>query len=80
MSTSVNKIIKKLPKTTQKKINTRAKELTAEVFRSEVQQYLQTGKSDILTDKEKVSLDKVRVTQNSGILTNLLKFFYKQEN
>lgn len=80
MSKNVNAVIKKLPKSRRNKIESRAKDLTKEVFREEVQKYLQTGQSDILTSKEKESLDKVRPKANIGIFDKLFKFFQKADN
>jgi hypothetical protein len=52
------------------------KDIEKELFRAEVQNYLKTGKSLVLTDKEKAMLDKVRVIeQPKNFFKRILEWF-----
>lgn len=46
-----------------------------EEFRLEVQNYIRTGQSDVLTLKEKTKLDSVRPKPSTGILASISQFF-----
>lgn len=55
---------------------TKAQEIAE--FRAEVQNYIKTGASDILTAKEKANLDKVRgPVAGPGILDSIVSYFKK---
>ena len=62
------------------------KQAEEDLFRANVQQYLKTGKSNVLTDKEKAKLDAVRPKlqqeinsvlgyQRPGILASIKNYF-----
>ncbi len=53
----------------------KTKAAEVEEFRLEVQKYLKTGKSDMLTAGEKEKLDKVRPKPATGILARIGQFF-----
>jgi hypothetical protein len=54
----------------------KSKSVEIEEFRMEVQNYIRTGQSALLTDKEKANLDKLR--PKASIANSLLSFFMKK--
>ena len=53
----------------------KSKAVEIEEFRAEVQNYLKTGKSDVLSIKEKAQSDALRPKQSAGLLSSIGKFF-----
>lgn len=52
------------------------KDIEKELFRDEVRNYLETGKSLVLTDKEKAMLDRIRIVkQPKNFFQRIVEWF-----
>jgi hypothetical protein len=54
-----------------------SKAVEIEEFRAEVQNYIKTGKSEVLTAKEKAMLDKTRPVKTAGFWSPVVEYFKK---